>query len=426
MSDNDKIFVQIASYRDPQLLPTIRDCIEKADKPDNLVFAIAWQRAVEDEWDTLAEFEDDPRVNVIVINHNESKGACWARYQTQEFYNGEQYVLQIDSHHRFAKGWDTECKRMISDLQMIGHAKPLLTAYLPSYDPDDDPKARAQDVWQMNFDRFTPEGVVFMYPSVMENWKKMKFPVPTRFFSAHFVFTLGEWNTEVRYDPELYFHGEEITLAVRSYTHGYDLFTPHKIVCWHEYTRKNRTKHWDDHKDWTAVNEKSIRRVKSLLLIDDYPAADLGKYGFGTERTLEQYERYAGIRFRDRAVQQYTLDNKSAPNPKYFDRVDYDKSFIHLFKHCVNIYKGSFKEGDLEKFSTWAVIFENEHGVPIYRQDAERAEIDQMIQTSTDPNWFHLWRTIPDCAKVPHRAVVVPYTEYEFGHKFIEYMTKFN
>ena len=31
-----KIFIQIASYRDPQIIPTIKDCIDKAKKPENL------------------------------------------------------------------------------------------------------------------------------------------------------------------------------------------------------------------------------------------------------------------------------------------------------------------------------------------------------------------------------------------------------
>ena len=33
-----KIFVQIASYRDPELLPTIEDMLQKAKNPENLVF----------------------------------------------------------------------------------------------------------------------------------------------------------------------------------------------------------------------------------------------------------------------------------------------------------------------------------------------------------------------------------------------------
>ena len=57
--NNNKIFIQIASYRDPQLLPTIKDCISKAKHPNNLVFAIAWQHSPDDEWDTLDEYKDD-------------------------------------------------------------------------------------------------------------------------------------------------------------------------------------------------------------------------------------------------------------------------------------------------------------------------------------------------------------------------------
>ena len=42
---------------------------------------------------------------------------------------------------------------------------------------------------------------------------------------------------------------------------------------------------------------------------------NFGIYDFGTERTLEDYERYAGLSFKKRAAQKYTIDNKLAPNP---------------------------------------------------------------------------------------------------------------
>jgi hypothetical protein len=48
---NDKIFVQIASYRDPELLPTIKECISKAKYPERLTFGICWQHSEDDEWD---------------------------------------------------------------------------------------------------------------------------------------------------------------------------------------------------------------------------------------------------------------------------------------------------------------------------------------------------------------------------------------
>ena len=158
---NGKIFIQIASYRDPQLVPTIKDCISKAKNPKKLVFSIAWQHSIEDVWDNLDEFKDDKRFKIVDIDYKNSQGACWARNQLQQQYNGEEYTLQLDSHHRFVENWDEECVNMIKQLQEKGHQKPLLTGYISSFDPDNDPDGRTQAPWKMNFDRFIPEGAVF-------------------------------------------------------------------------------------------------------------------------------------------------------------------------------------------------------------------------------------------------------------------------
>lgn len=421
---NENIIVQIASYRDPELLATLRDAIKKADKPENLRFSIAWQHSKDDEWDTLEEFVDDTRFKIIDIASSDSKGACWARSLTQQMYTDETYTMQIDSHHRFTRGWDTKCKTMLADLKKEGYEKPLLTAYLPSYDPTNDPQARVKEVWKLDFDRFTPEGVIFMLPSTLEDWQSNDLPTPTRFFSAHFVFTYGSWNTEVPYDPNLYFHGEEISLAVRSYTCGYDLFIPNKIVAWHEYTRNGRTKHWDDSKVWEETNRNSLKRVKYLLGVDGDKdeTLDFGVYGLGTLRSKEDYEQYAGIRFEDRSVQKYTLDNYEAPNPLYRTKKSYEQSFVHRFKHCIDVYKQSV--GD-EDWDAWAVIFEDEDGTVLYRKDADRDEIRNIKETSKNGDFYNVWRSYDESKKVPHKSIVWPYSyNNTWGQKIESVLTK--
>ena len=82
----------------------------------------------------------------------------------QQLYDGEGYTLQIDSHHRFVKDWDYELIEMLKKIQENGYKKPLITAYAPSFDPDNDPESRVTRPWKMNFDRYTPEGVVFFMP----------------------------------------------------------------------------------------------------------------------------------------------------------------------------------------------------------------------------------------------------------------------
>jgi len=398
---NGKIFIQIASYRDPQLIPTIKDCIKNAKKPEKLVFSIAWQHSSEDAWDNLDEFKDDKRFRIVDINYSESKGACWARNQLQQNYNGEEYTLQLDSHHRFVENWDEELILMYKQLVKKGHKKPLLTGYVSSFDPDNDPNGRTIQPWKMNFDRFIPEGAVFFLPATIDDYKERTEPIPARFYSAHFAFSTGKFVEEVPHDPEYYFHGEEISIAVRAYTHGYDLFHPHKVIVWHEYTRKGRKKQWDDDKQWVSKNVHCHSRNRKLFGMDgEVKDVDFGIYDFGKERTLEDYERYAGLSFKKRAIQQYTLDNKLAPNPPLFGE-DFEKSFLSIFKHCVDIGFDKVPETDYE---FWVVAFHNEKDETLFRKDADANEIKQIksdidgygkiwreFQTETKPKYWVVW-----------------------------------
>lgn len=408
-SMSDKIYVQIAAYRDPELLPTIRDCIKKAKEPENLVFGIAWQHSKDDDWDTLEEFATDPRFRIIDIDYKDGLGTCWARHLLNESYGGEKYTLQLDSHHRFVRNWDEKCKTMIDNLVIAGHSKPLLTAYVPSYDPENDPAARVKEVWKLNFDRFTPEGIIFMLPANVENLEWHTLPIPTRFFSAHFVFTYGHFIREVPYDPNLYFHGEEISMAVRAYTHGYDLFIPNEIICWHEYTRKGRVRHWDENKKWEELNKKSLKRVKQLLGVDgDIADYDFGNYGFGQERTIQDYVEYSGIRFSDRAIQQYTLNKFDPPNPIYKNREAYEKSFKNVFRHCLDVWKPSLSEPD---YDFWAIIFKDEFDNEIHRSDADRYEIQNLMSNAENTSDFHnIWREFETKIR-PHKWIVWPHSE---------------
>jgi glycosyltransferase involved in cell wall biosynthesis len=403
--ENRKIFIQIASYRDPQLIHTIRDCDIKASDPSKLVYSIAWQHSNEDEWDQIHEFKDDPRFKVVDIDYKDSKGACWARNQLQQNYDGEQYTLQIDSHHRFVQDWDLELIEMYNQLKEKGHEKPLLTGYVSSFDPENDPAGRIQTPWKMNFDRFIPEGAVFFLPASIDNYKQLTEPIPARFYSAHFAFTTGDFVKEVPHDPEYYFHGEEISIAVRAYTWGYDLFHPHKTVIWHEYTRKGRTKQWDDDKSWGGKNANSHKRNRKLFEMDgEVKDIEFGIYDFGKVRSLLDYEKYSGLSFKRRAVQKYTLDNNLAPNPILGDE-EFEQSFTSIFKHCIDLNREQFVNDD---YLFWAVIFEDEKNSQVNRIDLNETEVKNLLNT-TD-TFIKVWRTF-EVEKKPSKWIVWPYSE---------------
>jgi hypothetical protein len=400
-----KIFVQIASYRDPQLIPTIENMLENAKRPKNIVIGVARQFHPEDGFDDLSKYEKDKRFRILNIPYTESKGVCWARHQVQQLYGGEEYTLQIDSHMRFEKNWDDEMIKMIKQLQKKGHKKPLLTGYVSSFDPENDPAGRVTEPWRMVFDRFTPEGVVFFLPETIPGWKEMKEPIPARFYSAHYCFTLGEFSTEVQHDPEFYFHGEEISISVRAYTHGYDLFHPHKVLVWHEYTRKGRTKQWDDDKEWHLRNTACHIKNRQLLGVDGETFNGDYSEWFGTERTVQDYEKYAGIRFETRGIQQETIDKKYPPNTYNFEtEQDWKNSFSTIFKHCIDINYVSVPEKDYEY---WVVAFHDENDETLYRRDADINEINGFFR---DPDGYcKVWREF-NTTKKPKYWVVWPYS----------------
>ncbi|MHB1311021.1 MAG: GlcNAc-transferase family protein [Gemmatimonadaceae bacterium] len=408
------IFIQIAAYRDPQLVPTLRDAIAQANDPSRLHFCIAWQHGDDERADELfAEVRTQARFTILDIPHVESRGVCWARHQVQQHYQGEAYTMQLDSHHRFVAGWDDLCIGMIEELRAGGVAKPLLTGYLPSFDPEQDPESRVRQAWFLAFDRFIPEGAIFFMPTPIPDWEERTTPMRSRFYSAHFAFTLGSFAREVQHNPEYYFHGEEISIAVRAFTHGYDLFHPHRLVAWHEYTRRGRTKHWDDHAGWGGVNVSSHAHNRTLFGMDEYAdqpevvaQAQQGQYGFGTSRTLEAYERYAGICFRRRAVTQALLD-RTEPAPGDNTGRSYEEfasGCIPRFRHCIDV---GYAQVPLDDYDFWCVAFKDADGQELFRQDADAAEIARMKQ---DPDGHcKVWRQF-DTPVLPAGWVVWPHS----------------
>lgn len=131
---------------------------------------------------------------------------------------------------------------------------------------------------------------------------------------------------------------------------------------------------------------------------------DLGIYGFGKVRTLRDYEKYAGIKFNVRGIQQYTLDNNVAPNPTIEDPMEYEQSFLSIFKHCIDI---GFDQIPLDDYDVFAVAFEDENGKEIHRDDAHPDEIKRI---KTDPDGYgKVWRTFNTLVK-PRKWIVWPHS----------------
>lgn len=303
---NKKIFIAIASHLDLELRNTILDCVNKAKHPENLVFSICLQ--YDDNPGTDESCIDDLlalyNIKIKKYHYSIGEGGCWARQIAQQAYNGEQYSLQIDSHIRFIKDWDTIIINDYEDLKLNGVSKPLLSYCSPPYFRDD---AKGIDTVFMRENELDKMDVIKIRRIVSELWveyggyhnevntefKNIKVPL----LYGGFVFSDGAWVVDVEQDPEHYYTGEELALSIRSFTKGYDIFTPRQIITWHRNFTGNIAKcikHWNIH-GHTIGDKKHIHAVSRLRML--IFGGDLGKYGNGDVRTVDQFMEFSGIDF---------------------------------------------------------------------------------------------------------------------------------
>ncbi|MGB5706321.1 MAG: GlcNAc-transferase family protein, partial [Arenicellales bacterium] len=341
------IFVQIASYRDPELPKTIQSCLANAHFPENLRFGICWQYDSQTIHDMDA-FNHDNRFRIDKINYQDSKGCCWARNRVNRLYQEETYTLQIDAHMRFAPEWDS---LLIGMIEGIRDTKPLITTYPPSYSIvngeevlSDVTTPQKLKLKRLHLDLTTRlEGV-----SVTDSNQ----PGKSEYIAAGYFFTLGQFCKEVEYDPNLYFLGEEINLAVRAYSNGYNFYYPNKNLVWHLYGH-GASLHWSDHPDQEHIQHATaIDRLEKLLLHD---SNDLEQYGLGKERTLKDYEQYANICFSE------VLERRKLAKPEI------------PFHHRIRLNTSEIEVRN--DYHYWVFCLLNEEDIEIYRQDIKDPDV---------------------------------------------------
>jgi hypothetical protein len=365
--DDNLIFVSIAAYRDPQLVPTVLDCIAKALRPELLRFGVCWQHDADEEPLLL---KDDLRFRIVDVDWRDSKGACWARSEIMKLWQGEDWFLQVDSHCRFAPGWD---EMLLQAMTETSAEKPILSTYATPFTPGENEVLHGGPL-QIVFQAFTPEGIPQLRPEAFPRTGYAMRPRRARFLSAGFLFAQGCFVQEVTYDPELYFMGEESAMTVRAFTHGYDLFHPSQTIVWHDYIRADARKHWGDHVDtqrvachWKDRDDWSRRKVQRLLL-----GEDVGSFGLGSIRTLADYETYAGLSFKHRKAQQYTVRGEEPPNPEApFDWTDK----IYPWIARIRLQRDQLPEGSLNDPQLWNLSILDEGGYEICRRDLTTDEL---------------------------------------------------
>lgn len=294
------IFISIASYRDPELPKTVKSLYDNADNKDDLYFGIVNQ----DYTNKHAEFPyiNPDNIKNLKMHFKDAKGAGYARKIGMSLYEGQDYYFQTDSHMRFAPNWDTSLKNMMIESQKLANNKKVILSQFPApyepftdgseYFPKDDPLYWDKPSWT----------------SVVNTWhgywagnreiiKDLSKPCPSHTILAGLLFAPGNFVEEIPYDDRISFMGEELCIALRAYTRGWNIYAPNIMVAWHFYQRKQNPKIWSDQINkgkWNLLEFESQKIQKKILL-----AEEEGIFGIEDYQKYLDYQKMIGFNFID-------------------------------------------------------------------------------------------------------------------------------
>lgn len=317
------ILVEIPAYCDPEVIPTVKAALANAANPDRIRLAVCLQ---DDDGERLQAMRAMPSVRVKHFAKADAPGTCAARYECQRLYDGEDFVFHVDAHMRFARYWDAV---LIDQWRRCRNPKAILSTWALWLQPDELALPVGSDRFAMAVPmgggrlpsrKYAHEGprVIVPYWFGEGRWDLSAAfggtffydgrPRPGALICAHFVFGPGRIDVDVPVDKYMDFTGDEVPVAVRYYTHGYDIFHPSVLPVYHLWpvdfaaAYGSQGRHVDGNKVLvgSALTRKrrQVLRTEKLLGIADHPDVDLGEFGLGTVRTLDEYEAYSGISFR--------------------------------------------------------------------------------------------------------------------------------
>lgn len=300
------IFVSVAAYRDVDLWPTLADAVNTAKSPSALHVAVLEQSehpSSPPEWLKSAL----GRLSYLHLDHRFSRGPCWARSLISTYLRDETFFLQIDSHMRFDAGWD---QTLTSALEAAASPNPkaIISTYPCAFEMSGPTVVKKPIRGHALVLRPKPDAHLLAETPILGFHAVPVVSVrmlPGHHVGAGCLFARASLLQEVPIDPWLYFHGEEQNLAVRAWTHGWDIWHMPDMPVYHLYhDGKGRPVHWNDADDsqraqrWWELDRMANARMRALL----YDRNSLGCYGLGGVRSLEAFAEASGIDYASRKL----------------------------------------------------------------------------------------------------------------------------
>eukprot|EP00192_Tetraselmis_astigmatica_P008377 CAMPEP_0117655384 /NCGR_PEP_ID=MMETSP0804-20121206/4251_1 /TAXON_ID=1074897 /ORGANISM="Tetraselmis astigmatica, Strain CCMP880" /LENGTH=688 /DNA_ID=CAMNT_0005461733 /DNA_START=303 /DNA_END=2368 /DNA_ORIENTATION=- len=314
------IFVSIVSFRDMETAWTIDSIFSAADDWQRVRVGIVWQADSMEAAKNMALLSQRPwrrHVREVRVDWREATGPCRARHLAESLWAGEGFFLQLDSHMRFASGWDTAMLRWLEAAEAAStFGKAVLSSYPPGYEgsgaaaelPDDHrPTLLCASHFGPDDGLLRIQGRRLRDPPVDEE------PLRSLFWAAGLSFSRSQLIKEAPYNPHLplLFFGEEMERLARMWTAGWDVFAPPKSIVFHLWSRSNRPTFTATVPADPVVKNSSQEAVRRFLAgepcLCGAAAGPMEGFPLGQRRSLQDFYAFCGVDFASGAIQPWAL-----------------------------------------------------------------------------------------------------------------------
>lgn len=360
-AEETPIHFLIASYRDRLCGRTLHNAFKHAKNPKRLTFRVIQQTQADSDleddagcWDhycdkynpNCQEYKD--QVRIVPVDSAQSLGPTWARSKlsamvTWDYVHKEKsneldfqpvymqdFCMQTDSHMDFSDNFDVELIEMFHKTE---NDYAVLSTYVTDISENNKDPANVPNLCMVEF------------TSSIRNWgtKECKFlrkpKLTNAMWGAGLSFHRCHAEINVPVDPYLdgVFDGEEGSRGIRFFTHGYDVYSPDRVLVTHDYHghqsnpvvhtwgrsskfHKHETswKFMDDieryRKRLTTFGSSRVNMVLGIgshsRVTEEHGLARHSRYGLGTKRTLEQAVEFTGINLPRRKMHTNGCGNK--------------------------------------------------------------------------------------------------------------------
>lgn len=328
-SSERTIFVSIISKNDSKCSQTVTNLLRSASNPERIHVAVVdriTNQLSRGYWPCDAPTkpcDSNPDQMLCIYNNNVDvyeynaeldTGAIFARHTGMRMYRGEYYVLQVglDAGIVFSYGWDED---LIGQHEATNNEMAVITTYLSETKVHDDgsdnnnnrPVHPTPERYTICHSSYNGEGRERHLEHRLSDQVEQSAP-PSRidspmlqpFWSSELSFARAHFVMQVPYDPQLCgldAQDEEVSMALRAFSSGYDFYTPtHSVIF-----RRKRTDNYNSYSNSSIglckerAKKKSRKRLYSLIGLDNNEDAIPQEYGLGAVREVSKFFTLFGI-----------------------------------------------------------------------------------------------------------------------------------